>query len=275
MRRVLNLAWAALCVIALLAPANGQAQETSTPSADPALEQAIHDYILAHPEVIAESLQKYQQQQEETQKQAHAQAVKELKPQLMNAPASPVLGNPSGDVTVVEFLDYRCPYCKAMHQPIADMIAADGNVRVVIKEFPILGDDSLFAARAALAAGKQGKYAEMHTALMTFKGKLSAQDVENAAAQLGLDVVRLKDDMAAPEVDQELQQNYNLAERLGINGTPAFVIGDTLIPGAIKLEDLKAHIAKARDEALTGQEKLELQGLLRAKGQSGRAAPST
>ena len=128
MRRVLSLGWAALCAIVLLAPADGQAQETSTPSADPALEQAIHDYILAHPEVIAESLQKYQQQQEEAQKQAHAQAVKELKPQLMNAPASPVLGNPSGDVTVVEFLDYRCPYCKAMHQPMADMIAADGNV---------------------------------------------------------------------------------------------------------------------------------------------------
>jgi protein-disulfide isomerase len=249
MRRLLNSARAALCAVALLTATNGHAQETSTPSADPALEQAIRDYILAHPEVIAESLQKYQQQQEEAQKQARAQAVKGLKPQLMNAPASPVLGNPNGDVTVVEFLDYRCPYCKAMHQPIADMIAADGNVRVVIKEFPILGDDSLFAARAALAAGKQGKYAEMHSALMTFKGKLSAQDVENAAGQLGLDVVRLKDDMAAPDVDQELQQNYNLAESLGINGTPAFVIGDTLIPGAIKLDDLKAHIAKARDEA--------------------------
>ena len=249
MRRVLSLGWAALCATVLLAAANGYAQDSSAPSADPALEQAIRDYILAHPEVIAESLQKYQQQQEEAQKQARAQAVKELKPQLVSTPASPVLGNPSGDVTVVEFLDYRCPYCKAMHQPIADMIAADGNVRVVIKELPILGDDSLFAARAALAAGKQGKYAEMHAALMTFKGKLSAKDVENAAAQLGLDVVRLKDDMAAPEVDQELQQNYNLAESLGINGTPAFVIGDTLIPGAIKLEDLKEHIAKARDEA--------------------------
>jgi protein-disulfide isomerase len=249
MRRVLNLGWAALCATVLLAAANGYAQDSSAPSADPALEQAIRDYILAHPEVIAESLQKYQQQQEEAQKQARAQAVKDLKPQLVSTPASPVLGNPSGDVTVVEFLDYRCPYCKAMHQPIADMIAADGNVRVVIKEFPILGDDSLFAARAALAAGKQGKYAEMHAALMTFKGKLNAKDVESTAAQLGLDVVRLKDDMAAPEVDQELQQNYNLAESLGINGTPAFVIGDTLIPGALKLEDLKAHIAKARDEA--------------------------
>jgi len=227
----------------------GQAQETSAPGADPALEQAIHDYILAHPEVIAESLQKYQQQQEDAQKQAHAQAVKDLKPQLVSQPASPVLGNPAGDITVVEFLDYRCPYCKAMHQSIADMIAADGNVRVVIKEFPILGDDSLFAARAALASGKQGKYAEMHAALMTFKGKLSASDVENTAAQLGLDIAKLKQDMAAPEVDQELQQNYSLAESLGINGTPAFVIGETLIPGAIKLEDLKAHIAKARDEA--------------------------
>jgi protein-disulfide isomerase len=135
-----------------------------------------------------------------------------------------------------------------MHQSIADMIAADGNVRVVVKEFPILGDDSIFAARAALAAGKQGKYAEMHTALMTFKGKLSAHDVENIAVGLALDVTKLKEDMQTPEVNQELQQNYSLAESLGINGTPAFIIGETLIPGAIKLEDLKAHIAKARAE---------------------------
>jgi protein-disulfide isomerase len=248
MLRAPILAWVFLSA-AFLAAGNGYAQETSAPAVDPALEQAIHDYILAHPEVIAESLQKYQQQQEEAQKQAHAQAVKDLQPQLVNNPASPVLGNPAGDVTVVEFLDYRCPYCKAMHKPIADMIAADGNVRVVIKEFPILGDDSLFAARAALAAGKQGKYSEMHDALMTFKGKLTAQDVETTAALLGMDVAKLKEDMAAPEVDQELQQNYNLAESLGINGTPAFVIGGALIPGAIKLEDLKAHIAKARDEA--------------------------
>lgn len=248
MRSGLSLTGAILAGILILVPAGSQAQDTSAPGADPALEQAIHDYILAHPEVIAESLQKFQQQQEQAQKQAHAQAVKDLKPKLVNEPASPVLGNPAGDVTVVEFLDYRCPYCKAMHQSIADMIAADGNVRVVVKEFPILGDDSLFAARAALAAGKQGKYSEMHTALMTFKGKLSAKDVENIALGLALDVAKLKEDMAAPEVDQELQQNYNLAETLGINGTPAFIIGDTLIPGAIKLEDLKAHIAKARAE---------------------------
>ena len=234
--------------ILILAPAGSPAQETSAPGADPALEQAIHDYILAHPEVIAESLQKFQQQQEDAQKQAHAQAVKDLKPQLVSNSASPVLGNPAGDITVVEFLDYRCPYCKAMHQSIADMIAADGNVRVVVKEFPILGDDLIFAARAALAAGKQGKYAEMHTALMTFKGKLSAHDVENIAVGLALDVAKLKEDMQAPEVNQELQQNYSLAESLGINGTPAFIIGETLIPGAIKLEDLKAHIAKARAE---------------------------
>ena len=248
MRSGLSLTGAILAGILILVPTGSQAQETSAPGADPALEQAIHDYILAHPEVIAESLQKFQQQQEQAQKQAHAQAVKDLKPKLVNEPASPVLGNPAGDVTVVEFLDYRCPYCKAMHQSIADMIAADGNVRVVVKEFPILGDDSLFAARAALAAGKQGKYSEMHTALMTFKGKLSAKDIENIALGLALDVAKLKEDMAAPEVDQELQQNYNLAETLGINGTPAFIIGDTLIPGAIKLEDLKAHIAKARAE---------------------------
>jgi protein-disulfide isomerase len=241
-------ALAMACVLALAAPAI-QAQDSSSPAADPALDQKIHDYILAHPEVIAESLQKYQQQQEAAKQQSQAQAVKDLQAQLVSNPASPVLGNPNGDITVVEFLDYRCPYCKAMHQSIADMIAGDGNVRVVVKEFPILGDDSVIAARAALAAGKQGKYAEMHTALMTFKGKLGAADIEAVAREIGLDFAKLKEDMAAPDVDQELQQNYNLAEAMSINGTPAFVIGDTLIPGAIKLEELKAHIATAREKA--------------------------
>jgi len=225
-----------------------EAQE-SRPAVDPALEQAIHDYILSHPEVIAESLQKYQQQQEASKQQAQTQALKDLQQTLVNHPASPVLGNPNGDVTVVEFLDYRCPYCKAMHQSIADMIANDGNVRVVIKEFPILGDESLYAARAALAAANQGKYAEMHSALMTFKGKPGPKEVDALAKSLGLDTAKLKQDMAAPAVDQELQQNYNLAEALGINGTPAFIIGETLIPGAVKLEDLKAQIAKAREKA--------------------------
>jgi protein-disulfide isomerase len=226
-----------------------RAQEESKPVVDPALEQAIHDYILNHPEVLAESLQKYQQKQEASKQQARAQALKDLQPKLVNHPASPVLGNPNGDVTVVEFLDYRCPYCKAMHQSIADMIASDGNVRVVIKEFPILGDESLYAARAALAAGNQGKYAEMHTALMTFKGKPGPKEVDALAQSLGLDTAKLKQDMAAPAVDQELQQNYNLAEALGIDGTPAFVIGETLIPGAVKLEDLKAQILKVRENA--------------------------
>jgi protein-disulfide isomerase len=238
----------AIAVSLAVAASDPQAQE-SRPAVDPALEQAIHDYIIGHPEVIAEALQKYQEQQEASKQQAQAQALKDLQAKLVSDPASPVLGNPNGDVTVVEFLDYRCPYCKTMHKSIADMIASDGNVRVVIKEFPILGDDSLYAARAALAAGKQGKYAEMHTALMTFKGKAGPKDVEEVAQSIGLDTEKLKQDMAAPEVDQELQQNYNLAEALGINGTPAFVIGDTLIPGAIKLDDLKAQIAKAREKA--------------------------
>jgi protein-disulfide isomerase len=236
-------------ILGLVAATTLQAQQESKPAVDPALEQAIHDYILSHPEVIAEALQKYQQQQEASQQQAQAQALKDLKQTLANHPASPVLGNPNGDVTVVEFLDYRCPYCKAMHQPIADMIAGDGNVRVVIKEFPILGDDSLYAARAALAAAKQGKYAEMHSALMTFKGKPGPKEVDAVAESLGLDTAKLKEDMVAPAVDEELQQNYNLAEALGINGTPAFVVEETLIPGAIKLEDLKAVIAKARENA--------------------------
>jgi protein-disulfide isomerase len=218
-------------------------------AADPALEQAIRDYILAHPEVIAEALQKYQAQQEEAKAAAQQQALKELQTRLSDHPSSPVLGNPAGNVTVVEFLDYRCPYCKAMHQAMTEMVAADGNIRLVVKEFPILGEDSLFASRAALAAARQGKYREMHDALMTFKGKLAAKDVEAMAQGIGLDLDKLKQDMAAPEIDEELRHNYSLAESLGINGTPAFVIGEKLIPGAVKVEEIKARVDAVRQGA--------------------------
>ncbi|MBM3540851.1 MAG: DsbA family protein [Alphaproteobacteria bacterium] len=157
-----------------------------------------------------------------------------------------VLGNPAGDVTVVEFFDYRCPYCKRVADGVFETIAADGKVRLVMKEWPILGPDSLFASRAALASRKQGKYAEFHRALMAERGALGEQAVLSTAARVGLNVEQLARDMMAPEIEAHLRQNHALARSIGLEGTPAFVVGREIVPGAIDAGALKELIARAR-----------------------------
>jgi protein-disulfide isomerase len=127
-----------------------------------------------------------------------------------------------------------------------DTIKSDGNVRLVMKEFPILGAESEYAAKAALAAHRQGKYGEFHEAMMTFKGKVTIDDVKRIAADVGVDTGRMEKDMEAPEIATIIQRNYDLAQALGITGTPSFIIGDILIPGAISMEELKKRIAAAR-----------------------------
>jgi protein-disulfide isomerase len=222
------------------------AEENESLSERAKIEQIIHDYLLAHPEVILESVEKYQAQQEKAAADRQARALVERRDDLAHAPGSPVLGNPNGDVTVVEFFDYRCPYCKSVAHSFIDLFEQDGNVRFVLKEFPILGPESEFAAKAALAAVKQGKYREFHLALMDFKGKVTNDDVRRLAAQVGLDVAQLERDMESPAVIDEINRNVELGETIGVRGTPAFVIGDELIPGAIAVEEMQRRIAAAR-----------------------------
>lgn len=236
--------FAAAAVVIGLAPVQAQDNETLTDKAK--TEQVIHDYLLAHPEVIVEALEKYQAQQEADAAKKQAQAVVERREELTRAPDAPVLGNPNGDVTVVEFFDYRCPYCKTVAGSFIELFEKDGNVRFVLKEFPILGPESEYAAKAALAAEKQGKYRDLHMALMAFKGKLTNPDVLRLASDVGLDVARLEKDMAAPEIAASLKRNYDLGEAIGIRGTPAFIVGDDFIPGAISAEDMQQRIAAAR-----------------------------
>jgi len=170
----------------------------------------------------------------------------QLKDELQNDPTSPVLGNPTGDVTIVEFFDYRCPYCKAVVPRLEEVIAEDKAVRVVLIEFPILGDDSLFASRAAIASRAQGKYLVFHDAMMAHKGSLDQDKILELAKDSGIDVEKLKADMQAPEVDALIRRHHELAEKLGVNGTPAFVIGQELVPGAVDAETMKAKIKQAR-----------------------------
>ena len=174
--------------------------------------------------------------------------------ELLNDPASPVGGNPDGDVTLVEFFDYQCPYCKTIFPSIQALLAEDRNLRYVFKEFPILGRASVFAARAALAARRQGKYLEFHTAVMSARGKLTETRVMRLAEKVGLDVDRLRRDMADGTVDAMIRRNLDLADGLGIFSTPVFIVGDTQIPGAVEIDTLKVLIARARKRGTSGKD---------------------
>lgn len=254
MRTKRQTRWALAAGLALALAGPAAAQEQSLPggfSADQAqgIEIIVREYLLANPEILVEALGEYQKRQRVAEEQARQQAIVERHQALARDPGSPVLGNPDGDVLVVEFFDYRCPYCKKVAGMVRDEIASDGNVRLVMKEFPILGPQSLLAARAALAAVKQGKYEDFHMALMTEPGDMSEEFIEAVATKVGLDVAQLQKDMRDPEVEAILRRNFDLAEALGVKGTPAFVIGRTLVPGAIEAEDFRQLIAAARAKA--------------------------
>jgi protein-disulfide isomerase len=173
-------------------------------------------------------------------------ALSEKRRELERDRDSPVLGNPNGDVTLVEFFDYRCGYCKQVAGTIQALATEDKQLRIVMKEFPILGKDSVFASRAAVAAQRQGKYASFHMALMNHKGQLTEEAVLKTAASVGLDVDRLRAEMGREEIDAQLRRNYELAQELQIRGTPAFIVGDELIPGAVDLRTLRRKIAELR-----------------------------
>ncbi|MFQ5467707.1 MAG: DsbA family protein, partial [Kiloniellaceae bacterium] len=210
------------------------------------LEQVIKQYLLENPGVLVTSLSSYQSKQRVAKAQRQQQAVLENRAALADDPDAPVLGNPEGDVVVVEFFDYNCPYCRRVASLLRTTVAEDGNVRLVMKEFPILGPQSVIAARAALAAARQDKYEEFHFALMEGPGDLSETRLNRVALDLGMDLDLMRIDMNLPEINTMLRRNRELGTTLSIDGTPAFVIGDTLIPGAIDKATLKRLIAQAR-----------------------------
>ena len=211
-----------------------------------AIEEIIRDYLTQNPEVMLDVLQAAKDKMQGESREKAATALVERRKEILDDPDTPVGGNPKGDVSLVEFFDYRCPYCKQVVPALDALLAKDKQLRFVYKEFPVLGPDSVHAARAALAAGKQGKYEAMHRALMAIKGQLDEPAIMKVAASVGLDVERLKTDMAAPETDRALKANVKLAEALDIHGTPGFVIGDEIVPGAVGLDELKRLIETAR-----------------------------
>lgn len=224
----------------------GRAAEPAEAPSQEAIEKIIREYILKHPEVIMESIQAHQQRQRAAEAERAKQAIIARQGELLNDPGSPVSGNPAGDITVVEFFDYRCPHCKTVAGTVKKLMEEDSKIRVVYKEFPILGEESLVAAKAALAAHAQGKYLPFHDALMGASEPLTLASVLKIAAKVGLDVKKLRADMEAPQIRATIEKNRALAQAIGVNGTPAFIIGDDLLPGATDLASLKQLVARAR-----------------------------
>jgi protein-disulfide isomerase len=173
-------------------------------------------------------------------------ALADHRQQVFNDPQSPIAGNPKGDVTLVEFFDYRCPYCKQVEPSLEKLIGDDHQLRFVFKEFPVLGPDSEIAARVALAARNQGKYDAFHRAMMNTPGHIDEATIYKVAAAAGLDVDKVKQDMQSTDIEKELKANLDLGNSLDLSGTPSFIVGDTIIPGAISGDELKQLIATAR-----------------------------
>jgi protein-disulfide isomerase len=231
----------------LAAPALGQSQsEIISEAQKPAFEELIREYILANPEVVVEALQLYEEKRKLAEQEAAKKMVTVRWEELANDPLSPVVGNPDGDVTVVEFFDYRCPYCLSVAANLRANVQADGNIRLVMKEFPILGPESEYAARMALAAEKQGEYEKIHFAFMSSKSKVTRASALQVAEKLGLNLDQLQEDMKSEEITLAIQKNRQLAAELQIRGTPSFVIGDTLVRGAIDMAKFRQIVEQVR-----------------------------
>jgi protein-disulfide isomerase len=219
-----------------------------TPELRKAIEAIIHDYLMQNPDVLIEALREAEAKANSDADVKAAQVLRDRRQEVFDDPATPVGGNPKGDVTIVEFFDYRCPYCKQVHPTLQKLLDQDRKLRFVYKEFPVLGEQSDIAAHAALAARLQGKYEPLHNAMMAAKGQITEEVVYRLAGSVGLDVDRLKHDMADPEIDRALGANRALAKALELRGTPGFVIGDHVVPGAIDLDALKTMVADARKQ---------------------------
>lgn len=208
----------------------------------------IESYLLSNPEKIIESLNKFQEKQMQEQKEATKKQLRMAKKEIFGDKTAPVIGKNDGSFEIVEFFDYNCGYCKMMFPKVLDFVEADGDTKWMLKELPTLSEESEIAAKIALAANKQGKYKEIHSAFMNNQGHLDKDAMLKLAGELGLDVEKLKKDMESDEVAEILMKNRELAGRIGVNGIPIFIIGDEMKPGAFDVEELKVLAEQARSE---------------------------
>jgi protein-disulfide isomerase len=240
----MTIAHLVVMALVLMVPLTAHAGELS----ENRVKELVLETIREHPEIVLEAVQIIKKQEQERQAVTAKSVLSDNRALLENDPNAPVLGNLNGDVTVVEFFDYNCPYCRRVKPHIETLLEEDPNVRLVYREWPILGDGSIFAARAALASREQEKYEEFHWALMGMQGRAEEASVIRVAEAVGLDIATLRRDMQAPKVDAHIAASTELSRALGFNGTPSFVIGDALVPGVIEADQMIRLAQEARAE---------------------------
>lgn len=235
-----------LSVLVLLSISASAIADEFTNSQRREIETIVRDYLLSHPEILLEMSQTLEQKQKQAEDEQRKGGLVKNADQIFREKSDFVAGNPKGNVTMVEFFDYNCPWCKKVFPDVLALIDADKGLKVVLKEFPILGPDSEYAAKAAIAAGKQGKYLQMHEALYQHEGKVTKEAVDEIATGLGLNMEQLKKDMDSPGTAEIIARNRELAQSLAINGTPAFIIDDKLFPGYLPKVELANAIKEVR-----------------------------
>jgi protein-disulfide isomerase len=214
------------------------------------IETIVRSYLLAHPEVLEEAMGELSKRQAAAEAEKHEASVTENAAKIFNSPRGVVLGNKDGDVTFVEFFDYNCGYCKRAMADMLDLMKSDPKLKVVLKEFPVLSQGSVEAAQVAVAVRMQDpsgkKYLDFHQKLLGGRGAADKARAMAVAKEAGLDMARLEKDLASPEVRSTIEENFKLAEAMGMNGTPSYVIGKQVVVGAVGLEGLKEKIGVAR-----------------------------
>ena len=234
-----------VAALLLVLPLAATAQEAMT---EDRVRELVRETILANPEILVEAIAILEERAAQDRVTASADIIAAQRQLLERDSNAPVLANTDGDVTIVEFFDYNCPYCRRAVPAVEGLIEADPGIRLVYREWPILGEGSVFAARAALAARQQGFYEEFHWALMGMNGRAEERSVLRIAEEVGLDIDQLRADMEAPEVAEHIETSIRLADLLGITGTPTFILGDNLVPGAVEQDVLQRLVDAVREE---------------------------
>ena len=245
--------FAALLIAGLLAlpMASFARAQSITPEQRGEIETIIKDYLMTHPELLQDVMNELEKRQATAEAEKHRNAVKDNAAIIYDSPRQVTVGNPQGDVTIVEFFDYNCGYCKRAMTDMLDLIKNDPKLKFVLKEFPVLGEGSVQAAQVAAAVRMQDKtggkkYLEFHQKLLASRGQVDKARALAVAKEVGFDTARIEKDMASDEVKAQIEESMKLAEALGLNGTPSYVVGPDVVVGAVGLKTLKERVNNAR-----------------------------
>lgn len=241
---------AAALAVGLALPAAASDLSALTDAEREAFRNEVRSYLLENPEVLMEAISVLEQRQQDQQAQDDISLVKANAADLFESESSWVGGNPEGDVTIVEFVDYRCSYCRKAFPEVSQLVSEDGNIRLILKEFPILGEQSVLSTRMALAtrmAHGDEAYKAAHDALISFRGEVNDTSIRAIASDLGLDAEPIIAAMKSPEIDAIIAENHALAQRMQISGTPTFVVGEQMLRGYLPLDGMKGVVEQVRE----------------------------